>query len=305
MNIPLYGIVHDNTLDGIILYSILTGEIGKPSDKNIDNFIDTFKAKIKNGVTTFRNVDNIETRVNKLIESGDIVDTGNWKLFYKGLPVGATEDELLEYIENFKEVTPEINLHTNSDELVTDDNEKPQVNVEITTVENNSNQLDENEENSRLKIDNQLEDREGENFMSLIKDKLKHSVRLHLYDIRSNDVDAIVDYNAKYDKYYLKAGSRIRKQHDNSMSGATQDRRKSYYKSGKYHIDNDSIIVEADIEFTSMSGVVSFVFASNRSCNGAYVYSTEGKDAELPLGDIINDDILYDLYIASRTEGVK
>lgn len=87
----------------LIVYIILTEEVGAPSEKNVESFLDNFARMIHRGNCVV--TDKLADTLLEILVNGDAHETTGGVDFLKKLPAGANRVQLEEYIKNFKEDT--------------------------------------------------------------------------------------------------------------------------------------------------------------------------------------------------------
>ena len=87
----------------LIVYVILTEEVGKPSEKYHASFIYNFARMIHKGNCVV--TDKLADTLSEILANGDAYETTGGVIFFKKLPAGANRKQLEEYIKNFKEDT--------------------------------------------------------------------------------------------------------------------------------------------------------------------------------------------------------
>ena len=85
----------------LIVYIILTEEIGAPSKENEESFLNNFARMISNGNCVV--TDKLADTLSEILANGDAHETTGGVNFFKKLPAGANRKQLEEYIKNFKE----------------------------------------------------------------------------------------------------------------------------------------------------------------------------------------------------------
>lgn len=87
----------------LIVYVILTEEVGAPSKEYVESFLNNFARMIHKGNCVV--TDELADTLLEILVNGDAHKTTGSVDFFKKLPAGANRAQLEEYIKNFKEDT--------------------------------------------------------------------------------------------------------------------------------------------------------------------------------------------------------
>ena len=98
-NIKLIPTFHER----LIVYVILTEEVGAPSEKYAESFLNNFTRMIHKGNCVV--TDKLADTLSEILANGDAYETTGGVIFFKKLPAGANRKQLEEYIKIFKEDT--------------------------------------------------------------------------------------------------------------------------------------------------------------------------------------------------------
>lgn len=257
----------------IIILCILTGEVGMPSEKNIDFFYYSVSGQ---GLGLNRPGDTSKKEFNKalqeLLDSGHCIETRGGLQFYEEMFTADRADkERMKQADTFKEVLKEI-----ADKCDQADDKRYKAEDKCAMAEDDCEQSDDN-------------DRNEPDDMSVMQ-YIKHSFAL---DVKTRGSDGIVVYNAANKTYRVLKRSILAPVAGNVADGRYCENLQSDRDRNSDKIFN--LAVMSDIYLPSMSRCLDFIGGAQSYLKWTKVHNYSG----LELWHIVESDSLYDEYIAS------
>ena len=89
----------------LLVYCILTGEVGKPSERYIDSFVLNFVVSTKNGYWDIN--DTLKKKLKEMVKNNDAIRVEGGVEFYSGIKVSWDEEQIRDYIDTYVEEVKE------------------------------------------------------------------------------------------------------------------------------------------------------------------------------------------------------
>ena len=229
----------ENKVERLIIFCILSEEVGKPSDKFVEDFITNFCGIIKNN--NWYIPDDVGTKLNKMIENNDANETDGGVQFYLKIPNNLTAEQLREYIDNYRcELPPSIEVVK---EQTTDTISDESIIIEDKAIDGGDDMID----------------------------WLKHDC---LLDVKGTTRDrgsfsGIVEYNAESKKFIIKAGSKTAE-----IMAESWDGNSIMAKLFDKYIDRKTRIFKRDYEVRSLSLATTIITMRINAYQDVYIHNT-------------------------------
>lgn len=257
----------------IIILCILTGEVGMPSEKNIDFFYYSVSGQ---GLGLNRPGDTSKKEFNKalqeLLDSGHCIETRGGLQFYEEMFTADRADkERMKQADTFKEVLKEI-----ADKCDQADDKRYKAEDKCAMAEDDCEQSDDN-------------DRNEPDDMSVMQ-FVKHSLAL---DVKTNGCNGTVVYNAVDKTYRVLKRSTLAPIANCVANGCHCGNLQSDRNNNSDKILN--LAVMSDIYLPSMTRCLEFITGKPTNTQDRVVHNS-GNTA---ISTIVNTTALYNKYIAS------
>lgn len=239
----------ENKVERLIIFCILSEEVGKPSDKFVEDFITNFGGIIKNN--NWYIPENKKSTLNEMVKNKDAIETEGGAEFYWSIPNNLTAEQLREYINNYRcELPPSIEV---VEEQTTDTISDESIIIEDKAIDGGDNDM---------------------------MDWLKHDCRL---DVKGGtngrgSFDGIVDYDSKTNKFIIKAGSKTA----GKIASHVDDKGKQLLIDlvNRKILSREGVYLK-DCETNSLSQATFLISLASNGYANVYIHNSEGTELSM------------------------